>query len=630
MARTHQQQIDPVDAGFPSLKPKSSLYERYVPGLNATFNGLHETDPTTVLLQLCNGFINERDANYGDPLNFASSLICSLLDNANLDLCAIVPRYDREHEEATQKISCLLGFDSPTFKVRSFNLYSLMNDYSKHFLEYFTEHAQLSPVPIPVAGSSLYIWLLKQYLQHLLPLNDDDFAFVRSTHGNREQETSKKPTKEKVRTPFRLLRENVFANTADSMDSSYSFGTTYIRLFRFVELLVTNYATTSIKPSPAQIVSLKRTFDFLLAETGDHELEKFKSKLRANRQFPQVMYAYFKEMLSNLSLDQTFVCCFDILITLLYPGDSVFGNNNKLKIFKRFATEHFVRLIPVVVDRICNSDIRVLIQLDILQFFVVRLMNPNFIKMLCDLRFSAVDYLKPIQAKLKAATDVPQVNNSFVSRWSSFLNDFMDSNEEKNASTYLTIVNDRIRLLHATYPPSEFADRQNEDTHMDVGNVSDGTINSTLTRNPRSSIPDHIVDTWTNMYYLTPTGRDQVTHKLARFDFSQYSGQIAAAEGRRRWENPWLAAKLSEIAVRWSRHPLIRSLRRYSTNPFVRPITSVILQPKSPPCNVPVYRKDVPRRPATLNLRIFASYPVLAFLLFISWLLVSNLFGSFY
>jgi hypothetical protein len=33
-------------------------------------------------------------------------------------LCLLLPRYDKEHEDLTHKLGCLVGADSPTFKVR--------------------------------------------------------------------------------------------------------------------------------------------------------------------------------------------------------------------------------------------------------------------------------------------------------------------------------------------------------------------------------------------------------------------------------------------------------------------------------------------------------------------------------
>lgn len=68
------------------------------------------------LSNLCNDLINARES-YNNPVKYASFVTLSLLDNANFDLCSILPRYDKEHEELTHKLGCLIGCDSITFKV---------------------------------------------------------------------------------------------------------------------------------------------------------------------------------------------------------------------------------------------------------------------------------------------------------------------------------------------------------------------------------------------------------------------------------------------------------------------------------------------------------------------------------
>jgi hypothetical protein len=109
-----------------------------------------------------------------------------------------------------------------------------------------------------------------------------------------------------------LLREDLTVNTADSFEENFEFNhSSYARLFQFVELLISSYTNTAILPSPSQIIALKNVVeaytDFLLAPTMDHDLETFKARLRANRQFSHLMSNYLKSMLSNSALNLAFI-----------------------------------------------------------------------------------------------------------------------------------------------------------------------------------------------------------------------------------------------------------------------------------------------------------------------------------
>lgn len=49
--------------------------------------------------------------------------------------------------------------------------------------------------------------------------------------------------------------------------------------------------------------------------------------------------------------------------------------------------------------------------LDLLQYYLVLLMNENFIRLLCDLKVSAINYLKPIQKRLTAMSNANSVSS---------------------------------------------------------------------------------------------------------------------------------------------------------------------------------------------------------------------------
>lgn len=279
-------------------------------------------DPSSrlhTLTSLCNDIISTRD-NYSSPLKYAQFVIMSVLDNMDVDLFQILPKYDREHEQLTHQLGCLIGHDSPTFKVTfiyqiptvlTLQLIFLNEDLFEYFMENFTKHAELSNAGFGSASSSLYIWLLNGYLQRLLPTSDTVLASVQFSTWFTSQ-TPKRPLKKMLKTPFQLLRRDLLTVASDSFEDSLEFDqSNYARLFQFVELLMSSYANTSISPSPAQIVSLKTVVEsytkFLLTPTAEKELETFKSQLRANKQFSHVMYGYLKSMLSNNALNESFV-----------------------------------------------------------------------------------------------------------------------------------------------------------------------------------------------------------------------------------------------------------------------------------------------------------------------------------
>ncbi|KAI6182984.1 hypothetical protein M3Y97_00439100 [Aphelenchoides bicaudatus] len=569
------------------------------------------------LSNLCNELMKAQE-NYGSPSKYASFVIYSILDNTNVDLCSLLPRFDREHEDLTHKIGCLIGADSPTFKM----IFSDENLF-EYFLENFTRHAELSSATFGSASSSLYDWLLNGYLQRILPLSDTALASVQTSTWFKQG--PKQLTKRTLKTPFQLLRRDLFSNISDSFEDAFEFDhSNYARLFQFVELLLVSYTNLTCPPSPAQIVALRNVVttytEFLLAPTYDKELETFKARLRSNRQFAGLMSNFLKHTLSNNMLNEAFVYYVDILITLLCPSDSTLSNPEALSLFKRFSTVRFIDLLDILLDRLANADIRTSIRLDLLQYYLVILMNNNFIRLLCDLKISAINYLKPIQKRLIAASS-SDPNSSSLSRWTSFMTDMLENNEEKDAKTYLAIINDRLQSQYVTFPPSDPAERQEDNESLvDLNSITAGTMDATLNRRPRIGVPDYYVDSWNSMWYLTPKGIDQVLTRKARFDFTEYGKRIYASQGKCRWENRWLAEKLNKIALSWAQHPFVRYLRRLTNkNQVIGPVIRPFMIPKSPPRDVPVYGKSIPRHPETVNLRILASYPVIFLIFTLIW-----------
>lgn len=122
----------------------------------------------------------------------------------------------------------------------------------------------------------------------------------------------------------------------------------------------------------------------------------------------------------------------------------------------------------------------------------------------------------------------------------------LDSHEEKDIKTYLAIIDNRLQNIYVTYPPSgkfiytsadsnrslDPSDRPVEDDSLiDLTSVTFGAINTTLARRPKTGMPDHYIDSWNSMYYLTPKGIEQVK-LLTRQKLIQYLGSFPASPFR--------------------------------------------------------------------------------------------------
>lgn len=122
----------------------------------------------------------------------------------------------------------------------------------------------------------------------------------------------------------------------------------------------------------------------------------------------------------------------------------------------------------------------------------------------------------------------------------------------------------------------------------------------------------------------------QVIHREAQFRFGAYREQLKPALARSSWQCGWLAELLSEHSLRLARHPLVLWLKHRAHNPVLGPLCRLALQPASPVRGVPVYGKNIRRRPETLNLRLLSYYPVLLGLLLLAYRLLSLLFHSLF
>lgn len=69
-------------------------------------------------------------------------------------------------------------------------------------------------------------------------------------------------------------------------------------------------------------------------------------------------------------------------------------------------------------------------------------------------------------------------------------------------------------------------------------------------------------------------------------------------------------------------------LKHNAENEFVGPVIKLALQPASPIRGVPVYGKDIPRRPETINLKWLSYYPVIFFVILLFYNILRFIFST--
>ncbi|CAD5207457.1 unnamed protein product [Bursaphelenchus okinawaensis] len=577
--------------------------------------------------QLCTDLVAIKEKTL-DPVTYVRYVVSSLFDNLDVDLCQLYYRNDRCHEDLTQRIGCLIGFDSNNFKTMLSS-----DELVEEFVDKFSRHAENSLADSHQAQASLYIWLLKAYLYHLLPVTQDAISYVKSLNWYRKNFLAQK--KQKFTTPFRLLKDEVYSELARSYhESDLDDGNIYVRLFHFVELLLVNLTSLSITPSASQLVAVSVLIDyymqFVLSDGQDKEVQSLKKKLKYNHQFAQVLVPFLKRNLVQSSIDSTFLLCFEILSNLLSPMPEIYQDEEKLKIFIEMSSFYFVDLLYIVVDKMKNANLEVLLNMNVLQIFT-ELFNNDFIRVLCALRVNATDFMEPIEEKLKSfvsMTSVVDLDESFSNRIHSIVHNWMPTEDESSKSRarlFLKTISDQLANPYCVYPPNKDREqRKTQDTTLNTTPAMNQAHNKTLERSIfyKSTVPDYVADPWTQMYHLTPKGIDQVLRREAQFDYTKYRYQLAA-HSPSKWQFRPLYEYLSHVSVKWSRHPIVVYLKRLSKNEVLGPVASLALQPSSPIKGVPVYGKNLPRQPETINLRFLSYYPVMLIVLVILWKLFS-------
>ncbi|CAD5211591.1 unnamed protein product [Bursaphelenchus xylophilus] len=596
--------------------------------IETSYRQTHEVEALRVihLNQLCTDLVAIKDKTM-DPVAYVRYVMASLFDNLDVDLCQIGPRNDRSHEDLAQRLSCLIGFDSTSFKT-IISSHELIEE----FVDRFSRHAENSLADPRQANNSLYIWLLKGYLYHLLPTTPDAISYVKTANWFRKNYLAKK--REKFTTPFRLLKDEVYSELARTFnESDLDEGNVYLRLFHFVELLLVNMTSLSITPTPAQLVSISVLVEyyvqFVLADGGDKDVQLLRNRLRLNHQFAQILAPFLKRNLAQSNIDNTFLMCFEIVANLLYPSPDICQNEEKLRIFVEMSTFYFVDLLHLIVEKMKNSNVEVLLTMNVLPMYT-ELFNAEFVRILCALRLNATEFLEPIEQKLKIFVTEPEEispDDSISHRISSFMNTIIPSDDDclkSRAKLFLKTISERLQSPYAVYPPDHTrSERQSAPPEVSINSTAATSLdqtagNKTLERSiwMKNAVPDYITDPWTQMYHLTPKGIDQVIRREAQFDFSRFKNRLNLHRPSR-WQCKPVYDYLSHLSVKLSRHPLVVKLKRLSKNEVVGPIVSLALQPASPVKGVPVYGKNIPRQPETINLRFFSYYPVLLIIILV-------------
>jgi hypothetical protein len=112
-----------------------------------------------------------------------------------------------------------------------------------------------------------------------------------------------------------------------------------------------------------------------------------------------------------------------------------------------------------------------------------------------------------------------------------------------------------------------------------------------------------------------------VINRIASFDFSNYSKQIGQTFPTKGY---WHVGTLWKWSQLFSSRLADNSLTKFLSKILVgRPgaqdgiawakekVAELVLLPESPPREVPVFGKNLPKRPVRLNLSVFASIPFL-------------------
>ncbi|KAI1715957.1 hypothetical protein Ddc_10724 [Ditylenchus destructor] len=590
------------------------------------------------IVETCDALMAAR-SRINDRESFARLVIQNLFGEGSLDLLLMRPKFDELHAEALNRLSGLIGFESSVFRTIYTN-----EELFVDFIRVLCDHAIRSNATAADADESIYTWLLMEYLEHLLPIDEAKLAFMKNSNWFCAPLSSNSST---VSSPRKLLRPEVLAASYPlehiSIRSS-SIRSLYPRLIQFVGNLVKHFSSLQKWPSIAQLgvlkVVLTHYHDFLLTENEDPDFGLLKATLIQKPLFISPLQNFLERLLANWPLNVTYVRLIELWLTLTYPPQHRTRiTDDKLKIFMQGSTQYFVALFEMIIMRVLDSDSITLLNspvLDFLEQFVFA--EVQMVKIFDSYGLSVIEFLEltlnkltrfQTEQRLQAGAKV-HANESLFAKFVRLLFSFLEV-----PAVSPELVERHIRVI------SQLLQRYSDGTEFDASTSLPGSqesqrqlcsrLSAFSTRadekngsllNP--SVPDHQADPWTKMLYLTPQGRLQILNREARFDFKQYSKQIAQTfPAVHQWEIAGLARWLHLLSLRWTNCRLVRYLREHSRNSYVaRNVAKLVLNAPSPPRYVPVFSKYVPQHSYRLNLRPLASIPVLFGIIVCMYLIV--------
>lgn len=227
------------------------------------------------------------------------------------------------------------------------------------------------------ASESIYGCLLRQYLEHELPVTEQKLNFMKNSNWFSAPLSCNPSTC--VSSPRKLLRPEVLA-ASQPLEfpglRSVSLRSVYPRLLQFVGNLITNYSSLKAWPSVAQFVMLKLVLqyyhEFLLADTDDSDFCSLKLMLIQNPLFVNMLKAFLEKVLANWHLQKSYnniirkflfylfefyslVLFLELWMELVYHASLKHYNEDKLNIFVRASSNHFVDIFSTIIKRVIED-----------------------------------------------------------------------------------------------------------------------------------------------------------------------------------------------------------------------------------------------------------------------------------
>uniref|UniRef100_A0A914ICD2 BRCT domain-containing protein n=1 Tax=Globodera rostochiensis TaxID=31243 RepID=A0A914ICD2_GLORO len=571
-----------------------------------------------IILDRCNSLLASR-SRYTSKEEFARVVLQTLLGDSSIDLLLLKPHFDSVHADALNRLNALIGFESTVFMTIYVN--DVLFD---EFIELFSRHCIRSPATIDEANESVYMWLLADYLQYLLPVDEQKLNLLKNSTWLSGPLASL-PTSA-VTSPRRLLRPEVLAQCAPLEHVSLrsgAFKTLYPRLLQFVGTMLSHVASLSNWPSVAQFqvlrVILGHYITFLLSETEDNEFTSLKLLLLRKPLFVDILQNFLDRLLRNWPLDQSYCLLIEIWRTLVHHKLLNRCFDEKYKLFVQVSSQYYVDLIETQIQRMLTTDCKQLVEAPVLDYAVENIFRCEPILGVFEQRnLPAIDYLRALCRKLEDYRNGIQKKLDMCQKsrqrsvWSRLLQLIF-------AFTYTAPVN--MNLLNAhIYSDTQRSFESTTDAMNRTSNLS--------LLNP--AIPDHETDKWTKMLFLTPHGRLQVVNRQAKFDYAKYTRQISDAfPSMGYWDIRPIANFLHQLSIRWTDAWLVRYLRQHGRDSIIsRFASAALLSGPSPPRFVPVFARYVPQHPSRLKLYKLASTANLIYAI-LSILLIFILFKMF-